>query len=117
MLSQSGCQSVSLTVLVQLNSYAAHSGSRDSLGMRSLGDRPLLSLDFGGYLLGIGQSVGNRSIDFGKRHTFEFFEDIFRLASMEEPTVNRTDRNPLSGEARAASTCAWSFYDEAGRFP
>ena len=52
-------QSVSLAVLIQLNSYAAHSGSRlfGSPGMRGPRTHPVLLLYFGAYFFGISQSV------------------------------------------------------------
>lgn len=58
-LSQSYCQGVRLAILIQLDFYAAHSGSRlrDSLGMRRLGTQTVLLLDFGAYFLRIGQCI------------------------------------------------------------
>jgi hypothetical protein len=117
-LSQSFRQSMSLTILIQLDLNAAHSRSRlrGSLGMRRLRTHPILPLDFDVYFLGVHQCVRNRSIYLRERYSFKFFEDLFRITPMEEPTVNRTYRNPLAGEARTASAGAGRLYDKLADF-
>src|SRR5260221_329928 len=109
---------MSLAILVKLNSYPAHSGSRllDLPGMRSQRTHAIFPLDLGAYFLEIGQGIRNSSVDLSKSHPVEFFQYVFRLASVEEPAVNRTHRNPLSGEASTPSAGSRSLHDKPTDF-
>ena len=84
--------------------------------MRSVRTYAILPLDFGADFLEISQCVRDGCINLGQDDPIEFLKDIFRIASVEEPAVNGTYRNPLSGEPRTASAGPWSLYDELADF-